>query len=91
MIAVVYLFLFCAGILTGLFYFGGLLLTIQKISKGKHSPMWFLASFLFRASVVVLVFYLFMAGDWTRILAQVAGFICVRLFLTNRMKTQKNR
>ncbi len=82
----VYLFLFCVGMLAGLFYFGGLWLTVKKITDGKSSYFWFFASFLFRSVIVVLVFYLFMDGEWSRALAQICGFICVRVFLTNKMK-----
>lgn len=81
-----YLLLFCIGGLAGLFYFGGLWLTIKKTTNKKGMYFWFFSSFLLRTAVVIAVFLLFMDGDWRRILTMMTGFLFVRFIFTSRIK-----
>ncbi len=71
----------CVGAIMGLCYFGGLWLTLNKLSGTKQWGLWLAISFLVRSSLTVTAFWLFAAGDWQRILAMAVGFSIVR-FLT---------
>ncbi len=75
---------FVAGLAVGLFYFGGLWLTVQRLPQAKHPGLLTLMSLIIRLGVTLLVFYLVMAGRWERLLVCLAGFLLVRLVLVRR-------
>ncbi len=75
----------CAGVILGLFYFGGLWLTLDRFSETRRWGLWLGASFLLRSTMVVICFWFLSAGDWQRILALAAGFTLVRFFSLKRM------
>lgn len=77
-----------AGLGLGLFYFGGLWLTVQRLSTSRRPAPLLLASFVGRTAAVVVGFYLVMGGHWERMLACLAGFVMVRLFLVSRMRAE---
>lgn len=77
-----------AGLGLGLFYFGGLWLTVQRLPTWRWPIPLVLASFAGRTAVVVVGFYFVMDGQWERMLACLAGFVMVRLFLVSRMRTE---
>lgn len=77
-----------AGLGLGLFYFGGLWLTVQRLPSLKSPMPLVLASFVLRTAVVVVGFYFVMDGRWERMLACLAGFIMVRLILVSRMRAE---
>lgn len=68
----------CAGAIIGLFYFGALWLTLNKLTETKRWGLWLGASFLVRCTITVTAFWLLGAGDWRRLLALAAGFTLVR-------------
>ncbi|MDA3831845.1 MAG: ATP synthase subunit I [Spirochaetales bacterium] len=78
----------CGGGLLGLFYFGGLWLTIHKLTAAKRWGLWLGASFVLRASITVAAFWFLAAGDWQRILALITGFTISRLILVKRLPPQ---
>jgi len=77
-----------AGLGLGLFYFGGLWLTVQWLPSLKSPMPLVLASFAGRTTVVVVGFYFVMDGRWERMLACLAGFVMLRLILVSRMRTE---
>jgi F1F0 ATPase subunit 2 len=77
--------IFIAGIGFGLFYFGGLWLTVQRLEVTAHPGLLLVGSYIVRTLVVVWCFYLVMRGSWPRLLACLAGFWAVRLLLTARL------
>jgi F1F0 ATPase subunit 2 len=77
-------FSLAAGSLIGLFYFGGLWLTVQALPRAGNPAVLLLASFLGRTAVSLSAFYWIMDGRWERLLAAMAGFLIARYFLTQR-------
>jgi F1F0 ATPase subunit 2 len=78
-----------AGMGLGLFYFGGLWLTLRQLPTCRWAAPLLLASFVGRTAVVLVGFYLVMGGRWERILACLVGFILVRLFLVSRLRPER--
>jgi F1F0 ATPase subunit 2 len=77
---------FGAGVALGVFYFLGLWWTIRRLSIVRGPALWALASFLLRSGIVLAGFYLVMAGRWQNLLACLAGFTLMRLWLVRRLK-----
>ncbi|MDD3293848.1 MAG: ATP synthase subunit I [Geobacteraceae bacterium] len=75
-----------AGLLLGLFYFGGLCLTVRAITCGKRPEMLMLASFVLRLLVALSGFYLVMDGSSGRLIACLSGFLLMRYVLTKAVK-----
>ncbi len=75
------------GILLGLFYFGGLWLTVQKITAITYPYLLVLLSFIIRVAVVLVGFFLLLRADWRYLLAALAGFIVARTLLAYKLKT----
>jgi F1F0 ATPase subunit 2 len=69
------------GVVTGLFYFGGLWLTLQQLPTARRPGLLILISFVGRAAVTLLIFIFLMGGAWPRLLAALAGFLLARLAL----------
>jgi F1F0 ATPase subunit 2 len=70
-----------AGMLLGVFFFGGLWWTVRKTLSSPLAAFWFSGSFLVRTAIVLLGFYFVAQGDWRRITGCVAGFLGARLFV----------
>jgi F1F0 ATPase subunit 2 len=77
---------FVAGIVVGLFYFGGLWLTVQRLPQTRRPAVLSLVSLFIRLGLTLAVFYLVMAGRWERLLACLAGFLLMRLVLVRRWR-----
>jgi F1F0 ATPase subunit 2 len=77
---------FVAGIVVGLFYFGGLWLTVQRLPQTRRPAVLSLVSLFIRLGLTLAVFYLVMAGRWERLLACLAGFLLMRLLLVRRWR-----
>jgi F1F0 ATPase subunit 2 len=73
---------FAAGLGLGLFYFGGLWLTVRRLPAWRHPVPLLLASFAARTAAVVLGFYFVMGGRWERALACLVGLLVMRFVLT---------
>jgi F1F0 ATPase subunit 2 len=81
---------FIAGILLGIFFFGGLWWTVRKGVAANHIALWFFGSLLLRSGVVMLGFYWVMGDSWQRMLAGLMGFVIARVVVTRytRMAAQ---
>ena len=75
---------FMAGLGLGVFYFGGLWLTVQRLPQARHPGLLTLLSLIIRLGVTLAAFYLVMAGRWERLLVCLAGFLLVRVVLVRR-------
>ncbi len=78
-----------AGVALGLFYFGGLWLTVRQLATRNRPVPLFLGSFLVRTVAVVAGFYFVMGGRWERVLACLAGFVMARLLLTTWLRSAR--
>lgn len=85
---IIYLiFYFIVGFALGLFFFGGLWLTVKKAVTSKMPALLFVSSFIIRVGVVVLVFYFISPGGWQALLASLLGLITARfavIYLTKK-------
>jgi F1F0 ATPase subunit 2 len=76
---------FLAGLALGLFYYGGLWLTVQRLPQSRSPGVLAVVSLLLRLTLALAAFYLVMGGRWERLLACVAGFLLVRTLLVHRL------
>lgn len=78
-----------AGLGLGLFYFGGLWLTIRRLPESKGPAALVLGSFVVRTALVLVGFYFVMGGRWERMLACLVGFMMARLALVSRLRPER--
>lgn len=85
--SLLYLFI---GLGLGLFYFGGLWLTIKNMNQARSPIVLTLGSFILRTGAVFSVLiYVARQGDWENILILLAGFIVSRIFLSRMIVKRK--
>jgi F1F0 ATPase subunit 2 len=70
-----------AGMLLGVFFFGGLWWTVRRALSSRQPALWFSGSFLARTAVTLIGFYFVAQGDWRSITGCVAGFLGARLLV----------
>lgn len=73
-----------AGILLGLFYFGSLWVTVQRLTKVKRPALLATVSFVVRTGLTLGGFFIVMSGHWERAFACMLGFLAARKVLTRR-------
>ena len=71
-----------AGILLGVFFFGGLWWTVRRGLASNRPALWFLGSLLLRTAIVLTGIYLVSGGRWDGLLACLAGFVIARFIVT---------
>ena len=72
---------FAAGIGLGIFYFGGLWLTVRRLPTVQHPVLLSFCSFLVRIMMVLIGFYFVMDGHWQRMMVCMLGFLGMRSIL----------
>jgi F1F0 ATPase subunit 2 len=72
-----------AGCVLGIFYFGGLWVTVRFLAASKRPGLLLAGSFLLRTGLLLPAFYLITEGRWERLLACLAGFFIARKCLTS--------
>ncbi len=77
-----YILVFCAGILLGAFFFGGLLWTTKKGLLSKNPALIFITSAVLRISITLIGFYYLSSHQWDKMLICLVGFILARFFIT---------
>ena len=77
---------FGAGLVLGLFYFGGLWWTVNRVATAGQPGLLMLASMLLRGGVVLAGFWLVMDGQLDRLIACVVGFFIMRTVLIRRLR-----
>jgi F1F0 ATPase subunit 2 len=85
---------FIFGLLMGMFYFGGLWLTVQQIPRIKHPFSLLFGSFLLRIIFVLIFFYLIIQSSLNNqnigsFIACILGFLITRTILINYLQPQK--
>ena len=79
-----------AGILLGLFYFGGLWLTLKQLSSSGNPFIFTLGSFFGRTVIALIGFYIVARGGyWERLLVCLSGFIFMKIFLVYHLRPEK--
>lgn len=90
MIVIYLLIAFLFGLLIGLFYFGGLWVTIRKINQTKSPLALTMVSFLVRLVVSMFLFYFVLKmGDWQHLIAALIGFILMKFVLVQKLKPRE--
>ena len=85
--SLLYLFI---GLGLGLFYFGGLWLTIKNMNQVRSPIILTLGSYILRiAAVIFVLIYIARQGEWENILILLVGFIVSRIFLSRIIGKQK--
>jgi F1F0 ATPase subunit 2 len=77
-----------AGLALGIFYFGGLWLTVRRLPGARQPALLALGSLVGRLGVSLLVMYLVTSGEWARIGVCLLGFFVMRTILVQRWKPQ---
>jgi len=80
---------FLAGGLLGLFYFGGLWLTLRRINTTAHLGLLLAVSFACRTAVLLTAFFFVMEGEWERVAACLAGFLVTRFVMVRLIRPEK--
>jgi F1F0 ATPase subunit 2 len=80
---------FAAGAGIGIFYFGGLWLTVRLLPVVRQPALLTLGSFFIRMGLSLGAFYFVMGGDWVRLLICVAGFFLVRVIMVRRIGPER--
>ena len=73
------------GLALGLWYFGGLWLTVQRLPGARNPGFLSLVSLIIRLGFTLAGFYLVMAGRWERLLACLVGFLLMRTIVVRRL------
>ncbi|MBV7331644.1 ATP synthase subunit I [Chloroflexi bacterium TSY] len=76
-----WMMVFCAGFGIGLFFFGGLWLTVNQLTHTKYPEALFLFSFFGRTVVSLFGFYLLIGQQIEHALISIAGFLLARLIM----------
>jgi F1F0 ATPase subunit 2 len=73
---------FGIGILLGLFFYGGLWLTVNRLATTNHPVLLSLGSLMVRMGVALAGFYILIDGRWQNAIAAVLGFSVGRVVLS---------
>ena len=79
------------GMLLGLFYFGGLWLTVRSIQKVKRPHLLLLLSFLLRFSVAAMCITLIVRLNSPVLWPTLVSFFVTRLVIVRRLGTPSRR
>lgn len=72
---------FAGGMLLGVFFFGGLWLTVKNSLTAKNTALLYLGSLILRTSITLIGFYYISFGNWQRLLITLIGFIAARFII----------
>lgn len=79
------------GVGSGILYFGGMWLTVQKINATAYPAIWLLSSFVIRIGMLLIMFYWLVMVSWSFLAVGFIGFLMARSVLINRItQVQKN-
>jgi F1F0 ATPase subunit 2 len=75
---------FALGVGLGLSYFGGLWWTVRQLATARHAALWLIGSFLVRAGVSLVGFYVVLGGGAARLMVCLLGFFVARTILVRQ-------
>jgi len=84
-----YIIGFIIGLLTGLFYFGGLWFTVNKVRYSKKPNRLLGLSAILRLLPTLAIMFLLIRKDPGMFVAMLIAFFCVRFFMIRRVNNQK--
>lgn len=73
------------GMILGIIFFGGLWLTIRKMSTTTRPALLFMASVIVRSAVVLVAIWYFASHDAMSMALCLLGFIGIRLLATRNI------
>lgn len=82
---------FMAGLIMGVFFFGGLWLTVKNTLMSKTPELWILGSFVFRMGITIFGFYYVASDNWQRLLICMLGFVVARFAIIRITKTSEEK
>lgn len=85
------IFTFSFGIGLGVFFFGGLWLTINRLHSSEWPIFLTLGSFLFRSAVCIMGFYLVVGTGLEGLAFALAGFLLTKIVLVGRLGRHPDR
>lgn len=80
---------FFIGVVLGLFYFGGLYLSVNKMNESKSPAMLMTLSFIFRMGILIGVFFYLSKFGYENMLFGLLGLILTRFILTFTLKNKE--
>lgn len=84
------IFVLVAGLVLGLFFFGGLWLTVKIAFTSKLPALWFFTSLFLRISVAFISFYYLSTGGWPNLILCLIGLIIARFIVAFLTKPTRN-
>lgn len=82
-----FLAVFLIGVVLGIFFFGGLYLTIRRLSITRHPFLLVMGSFMLRLLLTLVGFYWAMDGELWRLVVCLMGFLVARQVIVHKFKT----
>ncbi len=76
-----------AGVAIGIFFFGGLWITVRNAVNAKTPALWFFGSFILRVCIAMVGFYIISLGNWQHLLVALLGFVIARFMVTHFTKS----
>lgn len=76
------------GLALGIFYFGGLWLTVQRLPRARRPALLTLGSLVGRLGVTLWAVYLVTGGQWAKIGVCLLGFFVMRAILVQHWQPQ---
>jgi F1F0 ATPase subunit 2 len=78
------------GVVLGIFYFGGLWLTLKNLPSSGNPYFLTLGSFFGRTVISLFGFYLVArGGHWEQLLVCLFGFILMKIFMVRHLRPDK--
>ena len=73
------------GVILGLFYFGGLWMTLKYISRSKRPKSLLFLSFVFRILLILVGFWVVLRSDPMAFILTFPAFLITRVILTRSL------
>lgn len=68
------------GVIAGIIFFGGLLMTVRRLVQAPHPYYLAIVSFILRFAAIGVIFVsISYGGHWERLLACMLGFVMTRM------------
>jgi F1F0 ATPase subunit 2 len=82
-------FSFIWGVLLGLFYFGGLWMTLKVMTRANKPKSWLGMSFIIRISFIMAGFWVIMKVDAVSLIFTFSAFLITRVILTRALGRER--